>query len=403
MWLCAFTGFASGLPLYLLIQLVPGWLRRDGVSLTEIGFFTLVTLPYTWKFLWAPLLERYYVPGMGRRRTWMLLTQAGLVLGIASLGVWEPTRSLWTIAAVACAVSVFSATQDIVLDAYRRELLDTEAQLALGNTVHVQVYRLAGLVPGSLGFILSDYLPWDVVFLVMAACMAVPLLVTLTIREAVAEPAVPVSLYEATVVPFRDFFQRSGAAHAWLVLAFLFFYKLGDTMATALSTPFFIDMGFTQSQIGLIAKNAGLWAAVVGGIAGGLIIVKTGINRALWYFGVVQVVTIFGFVWLSEVGANPWVLGIAIAAEYLGVGLGAAAFVAYIARETNPAMAATQFALFTALTALPRTLASATTGALVDSIGWTPFFYLCVALALPGMALLPWAAPYSRGPEQQQP
>ena len=344
MWLCAFTGFASGLPLYLLIQLVPGWLRRDGVSLTEIGFFTLVTLPYTWKFLWAPLLERYYVPGMGRRRTWMLLTQAGLVLGIASLGVWEPTRSLWTIAAVACAVSVFSATQDIVLDAYRRELLDTEAQLALGNTVHVQVYRLAGLVPGSLGFILSDYLPWDVVFLVMAACMAVPLLVTLTIREAVAEPAVPVSLYEATVVPFRDFFQRSGAAHAWLVLAFLFFYKLGDTMATALSTPFFIDMGFTQSQIGLIAKNAGLWAAVVGGIAGGLIIVKTGINRALWYFGVVQVVTIFGFVWLSEVGANPWVLGIAIAAEYLGVGLGAAAFVAYIARETNPAMAATQFA-----------------------------------------------------------
>ena len=396
MLLCVFTGFASGLPLYLLIQLVPGWLRFEGVSLKEIGFFTLVTLPYTWKFLWSPLVERYYVPALGRRRSWLLLTQVLLVFFIALLGQWDTHSQLLIIAVAAFLVALFSATQDIVLDAYRRELLQSEGELALGNTVHVQVYRLAGLVPGSLGFILSEQMAWPQVFWVMAGFMAASILVTIRLSEAIERPTVPVSLYDATVTPFREFFSRAGVKHACVILGFVFFYKLGDSMATALSTPFFIDMGFTAAQIGLIAKNAGLWSAIVGGILGGLIVVKTGINRALWYFGVVQMITILGFVWLSNVGNNPWVLAIAISAEYLGVGLGAAAFVAFMARETNPAMAATQFALLTALAALPRSFAAAATGILVEQVGWTSFFYLCFLLAIPGMVLLFWVAPLRR-------
>jgi PAT family beta-lactamase induction signal transducer AmpG len=197
------------------------------------------------------------------------------------------------------------------------------------------------------------------------------------------------------IEPFREFVAREGFAPALLVLAFLFFYKLGDNMATALQTPFFIDVGFTLTQIGSIAKSASLTAAIVGGLVGGLIMVKVSINRALWLFGVVQIASILGFALLSEIGANPWMLAVAVAFEYLGVGLGTAALTAFIARSTNRAFAATQFALFTALAATPRTLANAVTGVIVESVGWTSFFLLCTALAVPGMLLLFKVAPWN--------
>ena len=297
-------------------------------------------------------------------------------------------------------VGVFSATQDIAIDAYRRELLPTEAELALGNSIHVQVYRIAGFVPGSLGLILADYLPWSSVYWVMAAFMFIGILTTLTIKEADLEPNIPRSLKAAIVEPFFEYLTRRGAKNVLLVMLFLFLYKFGDSMATALSTSFYLDLGFSMTEIGLVAKNAGFWAALVGGIVGGLIIVKIGINKGLWIFGFIQLITILGFAYLATQGYSLPLLAMVIAAEYLGVGLGTSAFVAFIARETSPKLAATQFALFTAITALPRTVTAASTGWLVELLGWPTFFYLCTIFAIPGLLLLWWVAPY-RSSEQE--
>jgi PAT family beta-lactamase induction signal transducer AmpG len=394
MLICVFTGFTSGLPLYVLFQLVPGWLRVEGVGLAEIGFFALVQFPYTWKFLWSPFMDRFTLPFLGHRRGWMLVTQVALLVSIAAMGFIKPSLNLWTAAYLSATVAFFSASQDIVLDAYRRELLP-DVELGLGNSIHVQAYRLSGLVPGALGLILADYFEWHIVFVIIAMFMLVGIVLTLVIEEAIAEPTPPQTMRAAVVDPFRDFIGRSGFGPAMLVLAFLFFYKLGDNMATALQTPFFIDVGFTLTQIGAIAKTAGLVAAIVGGMVGGLIMVKLPINRALWLFGVVQIVSILGFAVLAELGANPWMLGVVVAFEYLGVGLGSAALIAFMARTTNPAFAATQLALFTALASVPRVFANAVTGVIVEHTGWTNFFLLCTLLAVPGMLLLFRVAPWN--------
>ena len=394
MLICVFTGFTSGLPLYVVFQLVPTWLRVEGVGLAEIGFFTLVQLPYVWKFLWAPVMDRYTLPFLGRRRGWMLVTQIAIMASIAAMGFLQPALSIWTVAYLAAAMAFFSASQDIVLDAYRRELLP-DVELGLGNTIHVQAYRLSGLVPGALALILADHMAWHSVFIVVALFMLVGVLLTLFIKEAVSEPSPPKTLVEAVIDPFLEFFSRKGIGSGLLVLAFLFLYKLGDSMATALQSPFFVDVGFTLTQIGSVAKLAGLIAATVGGLAGGVIMIKLGINRALWLFGLVQITSILGFALLSVVGTNLWMLGFVVAFEYLGVGLGSAAFVAFMARTTNPVFAATQFALFSALTAVPRTVVGAFTGVMVEYLGWTSFFLMCTVLAIPGMLLLFKVAPWN--------
>jgi PAT family beta-lactamase induction signal transducer AmpG len=400
MLICVFTGFASGLPLYLLFNLVPAWLRSEQVDLKTIGLFALIQFPYTWKFLWSPLLDRYVVPAFGRRRGWMLLTQVGLLMVIASMGAFSPQSDLHIIAWIATLLAFLSATQDIVLDAYRRELL-ADVELGLGNAVHVNAYRIAGLVPGSLSLILADFLAWEMVFIITALFMLPGIVMTLLVQEP-HRATPPKTLREAVVEPFHEFITRKGWQNALLILAFLFFYKLGDSMCTALATPFYLDMGFSKTQIGLVAKNAGLWPAVIGGMLGGLWMVKIGINRALWLFGVVQVVSIFGFSWLASVGYHAEItpvelaqLAIVISLEALGVGLGTVAFVAFIARSTHPAYTATQFALFTSLMAVPRTFANAATGWLVEMMGWTGFFLLCTALAVPGMLLLLKVAPWN--------
>ena len=402
MLICVFTGFASGLPLYTLINLVPAWLRSESVDLKAIGLFALIGLPYTWKFLWSPAMDRYVPPFLGRRRGWMLISQLGLMATVAAFGSFTPQQNLWSIAGLALAVAFFSASQDIVLDAFRREIL-SDRELGLGNTLHINAYRLAGLVPGSLSLILADHLPWPTVFFLTALFMLPGVLMTLMVREPALIAAAPRTLREAVVEPFHEFISRQGVRTALLILAFIFLYKLGDSMATALATPFYMDMGFSKSQIGLVAKHAGLWPAVIGGLLGGVWMLKLGINRALWVFGVVQVVSILGFAWLAAVGPFPVVgpgalasLALVIGFEALGVGLGTAAFVAYIARTTHPAYTATQLALFTSLSAVPRTLANAGTGYLVDAVGWMPFFLLCTVLALPGMLLLLKVAPWGR-------
>jgi len=399
MAICVFTGFASGLPLYLLINLLPAWLRSEQVDLTTIGLFALIQFPYTWKFLWAPLLDRYAMPWLGRRRGWMLLTQAALLLTIAGMGGFSPQTELTMIIVFATLLAFLSATQDIALDAYRRELLDDD-ELGLGNSVHVNAYRVAGLVPGSLALILADHLPWSTVFIITALFMLPGMVMTLLVKEPQAAPA-PKSLRLAVLEPFHEFINRQGWRGALMVLAFIFFYKLGDSLCTALATPFYLDMGYSKTAIGLIAKNAGLWPAVIGGLLGGLWMVKIGINQALWLFGVVQFGSIFGFVWLASAGVQADIggseltrLAVVIGLEAFGVGVGTAAFVAFIARSTHPAYTATQFALFTSLAAVPRTFINAGAGWLVESMGWMNFFLFCAVLAVPGMLLLFKVAPW---------
>ncbi len=294
MLICVFTGFSSGLPLYLLVNLLPAWLRSEAIDLRSIGLFTLIQFPFTWKFLWAPLLDRYTPPFLGRRRGWMLSVQLLLLASIPMFGALRPQLDLWTIAYLAAAVAFFAATQDIALDAYRRELLP-DAEVELGNSIHVTAYRIASLVPGSLALVLADHLPWQSVFAVTALFMLPGVVTTLLVSEPALERPAPRTLTEAVVEPMREFITRAGWRQALLVLAFIFFYKLGDSMATALATPFYLDMGFSKSEIGLVAKNAGLWASVIGGLLGGLWMLKIGINRGLWLFGVVQVVSILGF------------------------------------------------------------------------------------------------------------
>jgi len=401
MLICIFTGFASGLPLYLLLNLVPAWLKTEGLSLKAIGAFALIQFPYTWKFLWAPLLDRYGIlPWLGRRRSWMFVSQLGLLASIAWLGQLSPTENLPMVVALTATLAFLSATQDVALDAFRREILP-DAELGLGNAIHVNAYRIAGLVPGSLSLILADHLPWSQVFVITAAFMIPGLAMTLLVKEPLAATGTPRTLRAAVLEPFQEFFGRHGVRSALLVLAFLFFYKLGDSLCTALATPFYLDMGYSKTEIGVIAKNAGLWPMVIGGILGGIWMVKLGINRALWIFGVVQLVTILGFVWMAWLGPGESdagrlvVLAIVIAGEAVGAGLGTTAFVAFMARTTHPAYTATQLALFTSLMAVPRTFINATAGWLVEALGWYSFFWLCFALAIPGMLLLLKVAPWN--------
>jgi PAT family beta-lactamase induction signal transducer AmpG len=283
MLICIFTGFASGMPLYLLLNLVPAWLRTEGLSLKAIGAFALVQFPYTWKFLWAPLLDRYGIlPWLGRRRSWMLVSQLGLVGSIAWLGQLSPTEHLALVVTLTAALALLSATQDIALDAFRREILP-DSELGLGNAIHVNAYRIAGLVPGSLSLILADRLPWSVVFFVTALFMLPGVAMTLLVKEPLAAAGTPRTLRAAVVEPFREFFGRHGVQSALLVLFFLLLYKLGDSLCTALATPFYLDMGYSKTDIGIVAKNAGLWPMVIGGILGGIWMVKIGINRAAWF------------------------------------------------------------------------------------------------------------------------
>jgi PAT family beta-lactamase induction signal transducer AmpG len=398
MLICIFTGFSSGLPLWILINLLPAWLRSEQVDLTSIGLFALIQLPYTWKFLWSPLVDRYALPLLGRRRGWMLITQIALLASIPLFGWLEPRLDLWTIACLAAVVAFFSASQDIVLDAFRRELLP-DAELGLGNSIHVQAYRVASLVPGALALVLADHMAWRSVFEITALFMLPGIANTLLVAEPERSRHAPRTLAEAVVEPFHEFLTRAGWRSALLILAFIFLYNLGASMATALATPFYLDMGFSKSEIGLIAKNAGLWSSIVGGLLGGLWMIRIGINRGLWIFGAVQLVSILGFALLAYAHrADRVLLAGVIGFEALGVGLATAAFIAFIARTTDPRYTATQFALFTSLAVVPRTLVNASTGWLVEQIGWFDFFLLCTGLALPGMALLLRVAPWRERP-----
>ena len=402
MLICIFTGFTSGLPLYFLYSLIPAWLRSEHIDLKTIGLFALIGFPYTWKFIWSPLLDTVRLPFLGLRRSWMLITQIALLLLLASYAFVRPQEHLSIILGLACATAFFSASQDIVIDAFRREVLSDE-ELVLGNSLYVNAYRISSLIPASLSLILADRLPWSTVFIITSLFMIPGLLATLFIaREPDHSTLETKGLKETVIEPFHDFFTRQSVKQALTILAFILLYKLGDSMATALAQPFYLDMGFSKTDIGLIGKNAGLWPAVIFGVIGGIWITKLGVNRALWLFGLIQWVTILGFAWLASfghfdhVGASERIfLAVVIAAEAIGVGLGTAAFVSYMAQQANTAFTATQLALFTSLSAVPRTFMNATAGYLIEAMGYFNFYWLCFALGIPGMLLLFKVAPWN--------
>ena len=421
MLICLLTGFSSGLPLFVLINLLPVWFSAQGVSLRDIGLLALILLPYNWKFIWAPLVDRFSPLGLGRRRGWMFLTQSGLLLATALIGFLEPKSATLAVAFIALLIAILSATQDIVIDAYRREILP-DNELGLGNSVFVNSYKVAALVPGSLSLVLSDHISWSAVFIVTAAFSAVGLLTTFFISEPPSQARPIRTLKQAVVEPFVEFFKRQGFIAAAALLAFMFFYKLGDSMAVSLASPFYLSLGFTKTEIGLVAKNAGLWPNVLGGLLGGLWMVKIGINRGLWIFGVLQTIVILGMYILAESGPSPALLASILAFENFSFGLGTAAFVAFIARTASRAHVATQLALFTALAALPRSLLNSLSGFLVSGLpsdalpfyrklfdllmipqhglGWSNYFLLCYVLALPGMFLLLKVAPWNSCPAE---
>jgi MFS transporter, PAT family, beta-lactamase induction signal transducer AmpG len=385
MLIALLMGFSSGLPLLLTGSVLQAWLSDGGVDLAHIGLFALIGLPYTLKFLWSPLFDRYTPAWLGRRRGWLALTQFALAGGLLLLSNTQPSPShLGLVMLAGLLVSFFSASQDIVVDAYRRESLG-ESELGLGSALYVNGYRVGMLLAGGGGLILADWLSFESMYQIMAACMMACVMVTLLAPELPPPEGRPRTLREAVVLPFQDYFSRQGA---WLILAFILFYKLGDTMASAMTTPFYLDLGYTKTEIGTVVKLFGFWATIAGGTLGGIWILRVGMHRALWVFGFGQMVSTLGFVVLAYWPLSAGALGAVVAVENLTAGMGTAAFVGFMASLTDRRFTATQYALLSSLLGVPRVLLAAPTGWFAQSLGWPVFFLLCALIAIPGLMLL---------------
>jgi PAT family beta-lactamase induction signal transducer AmpG len=376
-------GFACGLPLLLTLSLLQAWMTEAGVDLTTIGLMTLVGLPYTLKFLWAPLFDRYTLPFLGRRRGWLLIAQLALMAALVQLGRSQPTTHPELLAAAALAVAFFSASQDIVVDAYRREDLP-DRELGLGSSLYINGYRVGMLLASGGGLILADHISFSMVYTIMALCLLPGVITTLLTPEPHVE-STPRTLVEAVIDPLKEYFNRTNAI--W-ILAFVLMYKIGDTMAAAMTMPFYLDMGFTKTQIGAVVKIFGLGATVTGGLLGGIVIIRQGIVPSLWAFGILQALSTAGFALLATIGPHVGALSAVIAFENLSGGMGTAAYAAYMASITDKRFTATQYALLTSLMGVPRVIASAPTGYLASGLGWVGLFLGRTLIALPGLLLL---------------
>lgn len=387
-------GFSCGLPLLLTISVLQAWMQQEGVDLAVIGLMALVGLPYTLKFLWAPVLDRFIPPFLGRRRGWLLMVQILLAVAIACLGLSQPAVNPWMVAFLALLVTFFSASQDIVVDAYRREDLSDE-ELGLGSSLYINGYRVGMLLASGGGLILADHIPFSLVYLIMAGSMLVGIVTTLLSHEPEMSQGSPKSIREAVIDPFVEYFTRAGWLWGLGVLLFILLYKIGDTMAAAMTTPFYLEIGFSKTQIGAVVKLFGFWATIAGGLAGGIILIKVGINRGLWLFGFLQAISTAGFAVLANIGPSLTGLAAVIAFENLSAGMGTAAYAAYMASITNKRFTATQYALFSSLMGIPRVLAAAPTGYMAKYMGWSEFFIFCTLIAIPGMLMLIKFAPWN--------
>jgi PAT family beta-lactamase induction signal transducer AmpG len=384
-------GFSSGMPLALTGSTLSAWMVSEGVDIKTIGLFSLVGLPYAFKFLWSPLMDRYVPPFLGRRRGWMIITQLILIVSISLLGFFHPASHLVPIAFLAVAVAFFSASQDIVLDAYRTESLDAQERGA-GAGVWIMGYRIAILVSGAVALILSDFLSWRIVYVLMGAAMTIGCVTTLLCPEPsrtapdgkAIEP--PRSLSEAVVFPFVEFLKRPGAIE---ILLFVVLYKIGDVAAAQMTTPYILKhIGFSRTELGTIFKGFGMAATIAGSLAGGALMARWALKRSLFVFGVLQGISTISFVLLEFTGRQIWALSVVIGIENFCGGLGTAAYTALLMGLCNTRFTATQYALLSSLMAVSRYVTGAPTGYLADAAGWIPFFIVCTLLALPALLML---------------
>lgn len=419
-------GFSSGLPLYLTSKdPLQAWLSQEGVSLAVIGAFSIAAVPYSLKFLWSPLLDRFVPPLLGRRRGWLIVTQILLLITIAILALqdtsqlkqvavtasacqtqtvfkgvcefWETLRSLsispffW----VAMLVTFFSASQDIVADAYRTDVL-SPIERGAGASVFLLGYRIAVLVAGAITFYLAGVMPWRWVYLIMALLMAIGIVSSLIAPEPTQRVTPPQTLRESVILPFQEFLGRNGTRRAIAILVFIIIYRLGDSLLRQVATPFLLNKGLQFSVADLATpRTLSIGAVIVGTLAGGAIMTRIGVNRSLWIFAVLQASGNLLYVLLAIVGKNYPVMVLAINLENFCAGLESAAFVAFLMSLCNPGLSATQYALLSSLTAFSRDILVAPSGQWADAMGWTAFFLMTAILALPGLLLLPLFAPWN--------
>ena len=406
-------GFVSGVPLLLTITLLQAWLTDEGISKSTIGLFALVGLPYSLKFIWAPLFDHFTISRLGRRRGWLLIIQILLIASIIILGMSDPAMNPFNVAVLATLVAFSSASQDIVIDAYRRESLKDEEQ-TIGASAYVLGYRIGALAAGAGGLILADYMTYQMVYAFMSAIMIYGVFITL-IAEEPKNYYEPSNFMSAIYNPFVEFFNRYVSINIAsdrltnlknrskisrrnimsntlvipiLILLFILLYKIGDTMAHSLSTNFYLDIGFSKSEIGTIVKFFGLFATLIGAFIGGLLSLKIGLYRSLMIFGIFQAIATLGFSILAYFGNSLYLLMIVISLENLAAGMGYTAYLAFIANMTNKRFTATQFALMTALMSLPRTLFSGMSGYLVEMLDWELYFIFCSLIAFPALIIL---------------
>jgi PAT family beta-lactamase induction signal transducer AmpG len=396
MLVAAVMGFSCGLPLLLTLSVLQAWMKEAGVDLTVIGLMALSRLPYSTKFLWSPFLDRYTPPFLGRRRGWLLISQVCLTLAIAGLGMANPRQNLYWVALAAVLVNFFSASQDIVVDAYRREDLADE-ELGLGSSLYVYGYRIGMLLASGGGLILADHMSFQKVYLFMAACMAVGIVTTLWTTEPPVGAGRPLTLRGAVIDPFVEYFKRPGAL--W-VLAFVVAYKVGDQMAAAMTTPFYLDIGFTKSEIGAVVKIFGFWATIAGAGLGGAMMLRLKIHRSLLVFGLLQALSTAGFALLSIIGPSVGALAGVIAFENLSAGMGTAAYMGFMASLTDKRFTATQYALLTSFMGFSRDVITSPTGLMAKSFGWLGFFVFCTLLAVPGLVMLLKFASWRKAPSE---
>lgn len=392
-------GFSSGLPLPLTGASLQAWLTVTGVDLKTIGLFSIVGLPYTIKFLWAPLMDRFASPWLGRRRGWILLTQIALFFGTLAMAFLDPGNTPVLLGFLALLLAFLSASQDIVIDAFRTDTLAAEER-GLGSAVFVLGYRIALLFSGAIALILADRFGWQVTYIIMAFFIFIGIAGTLRGKEPVSAVQAPKTLTEAVTGPLVDFFTHNRAI---ALLSLIVLYKLGDVYAGALSTTFLLrGIGFSQTDVGTINKAMGLTATIVGGLFGGLAMVKLGLYRALLYFGILQMVSNLSFVILAWIGKSYTAMATAVALENVTGGMGTTAFVALLMTLCNQRYSATQFALLSSLSALGRVLISPTSGYIVEAIGWANFFLFSTIAALPGLVILLWLRSLVTGLEKTE-
>lgn len=380
-------GFASGLPLALTSGTLQAWMAVDGVDIRTIGIFALVGLPYTIKFLWSPIMDRFVPPLLGRRRGWIIITQIALILGIAAMAFNSPKQAPLLIAAFALIVAFSSASQDIVIDAYRTDVL-REKERGAGAAVFVMGYRIAMLASGALALILSDNIGWHNTYLLMAVLMAIGVISAFFGPEPEEKIIPPKSLQEAILGPLKDYFSRRSAV---MLLFLIILYKLGDAYAGSLTTAFLIKgVGFTPTDVGTINKGLGLVSLIVGAMFGGALMARLGLFRSLLLFGMLQAVSNLSFMVLAWLGKSYGMLIFAVAFENLSGGMGTSAFVSLLMTMCNQRYSATQYALLSSLAALGRIFIAPTSGFLVSAIGWPAFFFITTLAGLPGLGLLWW-------------